>query len=313
MWYKLIFSFLILVKSISLTAQSANDFYRSSQNLMNKGDLNEALIFINKALVLDSAKSGYFLQKALVYYKMAKYDQAIRYCYSALKIEPENLNVFLLRGQICLVTESYGGSIFFFDKIIKQSTDTNLLYLSYLNRAKVYHALGKVKDENNDLRFLRKLTPDSIEVLYLLAQNYQTSRNMDSAYVAYNNILTSNPNNCEVYKKMAEVECARKNYTHAIEVLKTYQKLKEDDKNIYAFLSTIYIENQDFDNAVQAIRQAIVSAPQEPANYKILSSIYLKQERKEEGCNYLFKAFQLGYIEKYGYDMVDVYLANCEH
>jgi tetratricopeptide (TPR) repeat protein len=296
-----------------VVSQSSTELYKQSQELMNKGDYNEALISINRALVIDSTESDYYLQKAVLYFKMAKYDQSVRYCYSALKNEPEKLDVFLLRGQICLVTESYGGSIFFFDKVVKQTNDINLLYYAYLNRAKVYHALGKEKEENNDLRTLKKLCPDSVQATYLLAQNFQALSSLDSAYIFYDEVIQKRPSYSDAYKKIAEVECSRKNYTNAVDILKKYQVLRTDDKSVSAILSTIYLESNDYDNAIKVIKQAIVADPKEPVNYKILGTIYLKQERKEEGCNSLFKAFQMGYLEKYGYEVLDIYMSNCEH
>lgn len=294
-------------------SQSSSELYKQSQEFMNKGDYDEALISINRALVIDSTESDYYLQKAVLYFRMAKYDQSIRYCYSALKNEPENLDVFLLRGQICLVTESYGGSIFFFDKVIKQTDDINLLYFAYLNRAKVYHALGKAKEENNDLRTLMKLCPDSVKATYLLAQNFHSLNNLDSAYLFYDEVIQKKASFSDAYKKIAEVECSRKNYSNAVVILKKYQALRADDKTVHAILSSIYLESNDFDNAIKVIKQAIATDPLDPVNYKVLGTIYLKQERKEEGCNSLFKAFQLGYLEKYGYDILDIYMSNCEH
>jgi tetratricopeptide (TPR) repeat protein len=293
-------------------SQNSTGLYQSSQELCSKGKYQEALKNITQAIQLDSFKADFFLQRAAVYFNLTKYDEAIKDCYSALKIEPDKADVYFLRGQICLITESYGGAILFFGKTIKSTQNNDLLYNAYVNRGKAYTALGKINDAHSDFLAASQINPDGQAIILLLAENYYKMNQLKEAMDELDKAKINQPDNAKIYELQGRISMEAKDYLNAIESFKRFCVLKPSDTEAQYLLAQANMESKDFTDALIAINHAITLNPIEPANFKLKGLILSEQGLEEESCNCFFKAMQLGYLEKHGYDLLDLYLQKCE-
>jgi tetratricopeptide (TPR) repeat protein len=307
-----IFLFIFCIAApFKINAQEADRLFALSKELMRTGNYQEALISMDKALAFDTSKADYFVQKAMLCYHLNQYKEALRLCYSAHRIEPDKPQVHYLRGLLCLATESYGGAIFFFGKVISSGNE-EYLYKAYLNRGKTYLNTGKVDEAVNDLSAANKINPDSIEAPLLLAEAYCKLNQPDKALPQIEKVIRANPKFTQAQKILGNIYFQQKDFPKALEALNTYTTTNIGDAEAYQTITNLYIQNKDFEKARTAIGRAIQCDPKEPLNFKILAIICIETGKNEEGCNNMFKAFQLGYLEKYGYDALDVYLGKCE-
>ena len=309
---KILIGFLIISTVHNVLAQNPSELYNSSIEQMNKGDYPIAMNYINRALQGDSSKSDYVLQKAKLCYYLNKYDEAIRYCYSIQKTQPDNPQVLLLRGLIGLTTKSYGGAIFLFGKVIKSSTDKDCLSKAYLYRGKVYLATDKANEAIADLNAANVIKPDSLDILMSYAEAYIKLNQIDEAIAKVSKAISMHPKYADAYKTLGYIYYQKKENDKALDALNKFCELNSNDVGVFQTMSLIYLDSKIFDNALLNIGRASQIDPSDPLNYKILAFIYFAKGQKDEGCNSAFRAFQYGYLEKYGYDFLDIYLKNCE-
>ena len=93
-------------------------------------------------------------------------------------------------------------------------------------------------------------------------------------------------------------------YPEAIEAYVRYCELRATESTACNLLADAYFKNEDYENALNTLRKSQSLAPDNPMIYKIKGLIYIRQNQNEKGCNNLFRALQLGYLEQYGYDLL---------
>lgn len=307
-----IFCLVVLLSYNHTYSQTAEEIFQMSKTSFDKGLFSDALVTLNKCMKKDSSKADYFLLRANIFFKLSKYDAAISDCYSALSREPDKPEVFYLRGQLCQVTKSYGGAILFFGKTLKFSKKEDLTFNAYLNRGNAFFEMGKYNDAYNDFVAATNLRQEDVNALYELAlTNYKLLRVADAKNIL-EKIRVIEPEFSPAYELSGEIASGEKKFDQAIRDFDQFVKLNPTNPGGFCQLAQIYLSVKEFDKALFNINTSINLQPTNPAGYKVKGLIYLQQNQIEEGCNNLFKALQLGYLENVSFDLLDLYMKNCE-
>jgi tetratricopeptide (TPR) repeat protein len=302
---------LVMISAYSI-AQSIDELYKLSKAQMDKGSYTTALSLINQAIILDSSKADYYLLRANIQFNLNKYDASIKDCYEALNREPDKPEVYFLRGRLCQVTKSYGGAILFFGKTLKFTKNEKLLYGAYLNRGLSFFEMGKYNDANNDLLQAYNIQQDDINLLFPLAlSNYKLGKT-NEALTLIDKIISSKPDYGKAYELKGTIARENGNYEEAVKAIEQYNKVNPYDAKAFNSLAETYLNMKALDKAISNVNAAIKLDPTNPESFKIKGMIYLEQNQTDEGCNNLFKALQLGYLENYSYDILNLYLKKCE-
>lgn len=308
----IIFCLISVVYGFSGFAQDTDEFYETSLNLYKRGLFSDALVALNRGMTSDSSKSDYFLLRAKINYKLGKYDASISDCYQALEIEPNKPEVYFLRGQLCQVTKSYGGAILFFGKTLKFSQDDILTYQSYYNRGNAYLDLGKYNEAYTDLSEAFNMRQDDVGLLYSIAQTYYKLGKSADALTIIEKIVSLEERFGQAYELRGRIAIDNKQYAEALVDLEKFGKINPTEPKAFNLLAETYLNLKEYDKALFNINTCINLQPANPDSYRVKGLIYLAQKQKEEGCNNLFKALQMGYLDNIGYDILDVYISNCE-
>jgi len=295
-----------------VSSQNADNLYRSSREHLNLGNYDQALVYINHALIIDSSKADYYLQRATIYYHQKVYDKTIRDCYTTLKLKSDIPEVYMLRGKVCQVTESYGGAILFFGKAIKYTSENEILYDAFLNRGKAYFNLKKYYDARSDFLSAYDIKPNSLDLLLAMSENYLKTNEKDKALATLRRAIEIDASYSPSYKLSGCIAMEDRDYPGAIHAYSKYCELEPKTGSAYNMLGEAYLMNKDYENSMNALKIAQSLTPNDPMIYKLKGLVYIEQDDHENGCNTLFRAFQLGYLEQYGYDLLDIYLEKCE-
>jgi tetratricopeptide (TPR) repeat protein len=293
-------------------AQDIDELLKTSIEYSNKGAYQQALNLINRAIQYDSARADLFLQRATIQYFLGHYDNTIRDCYTTLRLKPNVPEVYLLRGKVCIVTESYGGAILFFGKALKYTSDNDLLYEAYLNRGKAYFSLQRFQDAFSDFQAAYKINNKSIDILFPLADTYLQINRPCEALSTLNRVIIVNPDYAPAYELLGRIAIENKDYPEAIKAYEKYTTLNPNTPSAFNDLAEVYRLDKQYERALSTLNHSISIDPMEPATYKIKGLVYIDLGETEKGCNSLFRSMQLGYFEKYGYDLLDIYTSNCE-
>jgi len=305
------FIFIFLITS-QLSAQKADELYRSSCAATEQASYQKALTLINDAIALDSSNANYFLQRASVQYCLGNYDISIKDCYTVQELKPDLPDVYLLRGKICLVTESYGPGILFFGKVINRSVDNKLLFDAHLNRGKAYIAIKRFGEALADFDAALSIDKTSIEALYSNARAYYYLNQNTKAVEILNQVLLVDPAYAPAFELMGGIRFNENNLKDAAAAYEKYAVLMPGEINTLNTLGGIYLQMNEYDKAFNILNNAMAIDPLNPNTYKIKGQVQIAKGDIEKGCNTLFRAMQMGYFEKYGYDLLDLYLEKCE-
>jgi tetratricopeptide (TPR) repeat protein len=311
--HKTILLALITLVTLLLPANSQNQESNLilGKNLYDQTKYPEALEVINRVLAVDSSKAEPYMLRANIYFKLKQYDNTINDCYKVLRIEPNLPDVYMLRGKVCVVTESYGGAILFFGKAIQYTSDNSLLFEAFLNRGAAYLKLKKYYDAKSNFESAYTINPDSPELLLLMADNQLQLHETDKAMNSIMEVIGADPENAKAHEIMGRIAVEKKDFKLAIVAYTKLCTLIPGPESYYK-LADAHFRSVDYTNAMHALNKAISLDPGDPAPYKLKGIIYIEQGNKELGCDHLFQAMQLGYFEKYGYDLLEIYLRLCE-
>jgi tetratricopeptide (TPR) repeat protein len=302
---------LFSVKGI-LYAQDIEELIKSSKEYSDKGAYQQAMNLINRAISYDSLRADVFLQRATISYYLGNYDNTIKDCYAALRFKTDLPDVYLLRGKVCMVTESYGGAILFFGKAMKFSTDQKLLFEVYLNRGQAYYNLNRFQDALVDFQAAYAIDDTSKELLLALSDTYLRLKKPVEALTTLNKAIASNPDYAPLYEMLGRIAVENNNFPQAIQAYEKYTSLNVTSPSAFNELADIYRIDKQYEKALNALNRSLSLDPLEPQSHKVKGMVYLDMGETEIGCNTLFRSMQLGYLEKYGYDLLDIYLSNCE-
>ncbi len=292
--------------------QEAEQHYLSSLEYSEKGAYQQSLHIINKAIAIDSTQTKYFLHRAKVQYFLGSYDNTIKDCYTTLNLKPNLPEVYFLRGKVCVVTESYGPAILFFGKTLKYANTDDLRFDAFLNRGNAYFAIRRYTDALSDFNEAYAIDNSSLEVLLPLSETYLYLKKPDQAIQILNKAIEQNPEYARSYELLGKIAYQKNDFPMAISAFEKYSVLNPKEVNAHNFLADLYLQIQDYEKAMSSLNNSLTIDPLEPNAYKIKGLIYLDQGEEEKGCNTLFRAIQLGYFEKYGYDLLDIYIEKCE-
>jgi tetratricopeptide (TPR) repeat protein len=293
-------------------SQYAEEFYAASQDLVEKGEYQLALGSIDKALAIDSSKVNYYLLRANIHFKLEQYDKTIKDCYRAIKLKNDIPEIYILRGKVCQVTESYGGAILFFGKAIKYSSENDILFDAFLNRGKAYFKLKKFSEAKSDFISAYDINPESVDLLVSMSENYLRLKDKDNALSNLRTAIEIDPSYPPAYELLGRIAIDDKEYQEAIIVYNKYCDLLPESASAHNKLGEAYLLNAEYDNAMNTLNMSQTLKPEDPMIFKLKGQVYIKMMEQELGCNNLFRAMQMGYLEQYGFDLLDIYLDECE-
>jgi tetratricopeptide (TPR) repeat protein len=272
----------------------------------------KALDIANLLLSYDSTSSEYYILKAQACFNLELYDETIKYCYSALNLEPNNPEAYFLRGRVCSQTESYGGAILFYSKALKYSADPELTFKCNLNRGIAYQKLNRYDEAYHDLSIAYDYAPASLEVLYPISEVLYSMGKTEEALYTLNKIIGYDDTYAKAYKLMGKMQYEMGNLKKAFDSYEKYLKYEPEDIEALNAMALAALDIEEYAKGMSIMNKSLALDQFRPDSYKIRALLLFKLGRDEEGCNNLFNALQLGYIEKYGYDALDIYVEHCE-
>ncbi|MNK02236.1 lipoprotein NlpI [compost metagenome] len=226
------------------------------------GNYSETRTYYNKALALNPscAKCYFFLAQAFA--NEDKWDEAYQSIEKGIALDPNNGDLYLLRGKLKMHQGNEIGGLNDLGKAI--SVDPNAIF--YMERAQYYIRKGNYFSAKNDLLKGQKTDPKNLQVYNLLAQVY-----------TYEN-----------------------DFTNAIASVNKAIELDATDINSILTRGEVYAMKQDYDLAIEDYKRVIALDPENYHGYYYLAETYYKQEKMDDFCIEITRSLRL--IEKQGTD-----------
>jgi tetratricopeptide (TPR) repeat protein len=251
-----------------------------------KGQYEQAIRDLDKAIELNPQDAGAHATRGRVYLATGKHDDAIRDLDQAIAFDPRDATVYLSRGMVFAAKGLRDRAVQDYDRVIE------------LDPNDVYAAIAfekKMKILNQDLDKAIELNPrDPLAWRHRGARYHYGKNHLDRALRDLTKAIELNPRDFwsfgyrgDVYSLMKQYDAAIQNYDKAIELNPRLAR------PAYTYRGIAYIAKGDYDRAIADFTSAIDIDPSGDLAYQRRAWAYFKAGRAAQGLPDAERSLQL--------------------
>ncbi len=264
--------------------------------LMSKKFFLRALADANRASLLDSTKSEYFLLLGDVCFAVNKTKIAVTAYERAVAIDKDNYAAYLKLGELYYIVKEHAKSLQNYEEAIRIQPSCEPCYFykglnfremtSVKNHVELaiamfqktialnqnyfeaYIQLGEINEGLNPKIALEyfnaavRLRPNSVEALYHRAYHSQMQNNFDSAGADYKRILDINSNFVNAYFNVAFMQMQQSKWKSAIDGFMLVTKMDDSNAGAWYNLGLCYEQMNEIQKARNAYNDCLRNDPQ---------------------------------------------------
>ena len=174
------------------------------------------------------------------------------------------------------------------NKVTNDNKDPHVLM------ARIYENHGRLDKAIKEFEILRKLEPESMDILRYAARLYHLAEQPDSAIRLLNTAVEKEPENDQIYHSLALAYVAKKENEKAVGIMKKALALNPKRDAYYFELGALMEKTGDFKGAIENMRQAIEINPLHSNAHNFLGYIYALEGRDlDRALEHLTKALTI--------------------
>jgi tetratricopeptide (TPR) repeat protein len=284
--------YMMLCDALKEDSNRADLLYKRAIYLFKKQLFLPALADANRASILDTTKSEYFLLLGNICFAVNKTKIAALSYERSIMLDKENYAAYLKLGELYYLVKEHPNSLQNYDEALRIQPACEQCYfykgLNYREMVQLQHhdelaeqmfqkaiainpnyfdayiQLGEMNDKLKPeiaLAYFNaavKIQPRSVEALYHRAYHYQMQHNYDSAGADYKRIVEINQNFINAYFNVAFMNMEQHKWKEAIEGFKLVTKM--DDSNVGAWynLGLCYEQTKEKEKAKKAYNECLL-------------------------------------------------------
>lgn len=231
---------------------------------------NVSLETYDRAVRIDPRDSDAYFNRGFEYYKMERYEEAIKDFDRVETLEPDNAVPVLYRGKAKLRIKDARGAIQDFSKVIFMTPGNSE---AYLMRAQVRIRVNELDNALEDLESLLRLSPENAKAWAWKAKLENQLGKIEEAFEDYKKSVTLDPMYSWAVNNLAWLytTCENEKLRDLKKGLELAQKAVLMDKKP-EYLDTLacaYAENGNFDQAEKTMWEASALKPNEDYKMKL--------------------------------------------
>ena len=174
----------------------AVEYFDKGLALINLGKNEEAIVYLDKALFLDSNNTNAYINRGVALINLGKNKEAIEYFDKALFLDPNNVLACSNKGVALDTLGEYKEAIKYFDIVIdKHSTNAN----TYLGKGASLAKLGKLEESIVYFNKALVLDPKNSSAYLNIGLALARLDRLEEAIDCYNEIIKIEPENINTY------------------------------------------------------------------------------------------------------------------
>ena len=250
-------------------------YVSQAKNFLQKNELDKARIQLLNALKLNPNNSEVYYYLGEICLRKGDIRAAISNYLQAVRIDPKNTKANVRIGELLLKGGRYNDAKNFLQRAYKQRPED-------LNIGKLYSwcLIGLKNNEEAEkvLAHLYKINPTDPEILILLGDlqlvKYNDSKKAEKYFIK---AVKSDKAVFKNYYPLFTLYLKNKRLSDAEKVLLDGEKRFPDDPEVNIALSNYYLQLKKAKDAILQLKKAIKKDPKNPLYYKMLSIIYTFQ------------------------------------
>ena len=193
-----------------------------------------------------------------------KYEEALKACNKAIKIEPENVCAWLVKGQSFTYLKKYDEALKAFNKASEIEPENNsfrILKGLILTLWKKYEEALKVFNKASDIE------PEDFIVWYVKGINLALLEKYEEAVKALDKAIKISPDYTQTYIELGELYLKLGNLEGSSKIVKELLKTDENFAPALSLQGKIKIEKQDYFGAVESFEKALSLGYGKPVDF----------------------------------------------
>ena len=192
----------------STNIEKAEELVEKACELRDDGKYQEAIRVFNEAIKLDPSNGDLYLLRGDVYKKWEKYDDAIRDFSEAIKLDPSNADLYMARGLIYDELGDDENIIKDFSEAIKLDPSHESIARWYVYRGTAYQGLENYEDATRDFNEAIRLDPLDASTYDIRGTMYFLLDDFENAIKDFTEAVRLDPDNKEYRKTLKKVKRA---------------------------------------------------------------------------------------------------------
>ncbi len=298
--------------ALSLDPDSFWTFTLLGNAYFETGKLHEALDNFNRAISINPDYYLAYQGRGKVYISMKQFDKALADANKAINLNLFDTGGYTLRCQAYNVKGQY-------DRAIEDCTAALNIApknrYAYIQRALAYSEQEKYEKTIEDYSKAIQILPNDME-LGKLADDYADRGGYflkigqdENAFEDFKKALTLDSNNSLAHVGLTTLYLQNKEYDKAISQASKLIQRKPNDYIGYFVRGNIYLEKRQFEQAIEDYEKGLALNPEDQGVYYNLSCIYSLKKNTKKACYYLKKSIEKG-NKNWGYIVQDKDLDN---
>ena len=291
--------YLFLMASLN-AQQTAEEYYQMADEKEEAGDLQYALVLIEKAAALDSTDMWIRLKMSSILLAQDRFFDGLDQLYLAKKLAPDRPEPLIHLGNLSMETNDLEGAVRFFDQAERLDTTEVGRYMIYVNRATAYGVLRNFEKGIADLEEAYRIDSSDLVVLNNLSAFYQEVGQVNEGIRILKRLVELQPdfegsyvNLGLVYAEMDSFETSTYYFAKAFELM-------PDDPLLLNNMGYLEYRKGNYSKALELIGQSVNLLPYNPYAYRNRALVYIALEQFEEVCRELDIAEYYQFAARYG-------------
>jgi len=307
-FYSFLFVFLFAIHSaFSQTSVSI----KSAEELATKGKYKQAIELLDKLLSSQNSSTA-IINKATYQFQLKDYAGGFTTLTHGIEIMPDSVELYMVRGNILHQSRMYKEAISDFTKGYSKSPNdtTSSQFLS--NRGGSKNCLMDYKGAYDDLLLAIKLDSTNVEPYINIAPVCNYLKKNDESIIYLKKAISLDTLNKGTYVNLGF--CYQKMDKHKLAIEAFDKVLQLDPNEPLGYSNRAYSKYKlnDLNGATIDINKSIKLFETNSYAYKIRALIEFAEGKTKLGCEDISKAIELGYITRYGNEVLELQAKYCQ-
>ena len=292
-----------LVNTIQVNIEGlAKHRERATPYLANYGRTMSDKIEVRKRIDLYFDATQKLIEGQIEYAK-GEYEKAVGVLNQAVAINPDDYTIRdNLGAAVALANKDYQQELKQTEKALKQALQSNPRDAQkQVELGITYELQGELAKSAGAFEEALKYDPNRIELYSLLGPIYERQERYDEALRTYQRLEQLEPNlPAIIFGAMASIyHFHKKMLPEALQYAQKALEADADSWRVHNLIGVIYTDKQEFGDAVDAFKDAMRLAPNQPMPHSDLAKAYLAQGRYNEALESVNTAIRLAPREPY--------------
>ena len=258
------FTALACMTSVCVAAENINAAIAQTQKLLEDNKGPAALVYIDAFIKTQPENAAALAERALVYGKLEKYDEALQDANRAIAIAPGLAVAYANRAAIYILTKKYEDAYNDSNKALSLNPK---LATAYGMRALVYERLEKYQLDIDDCGKAIALEPKTARFYDYRATAFRKMGEYQKALTDCNRAISLAPRRFQAHIERGYTYLLQRNLSKALDDYNTAIGIFPRSANAYALRADVYRDLGQYQKQIDDLSQAIKLKPKKASFY----------------------------------------------